>query len=154
MRDNLWLEDRLDYIWSNYFADVDKLNEVRIKFGKKAKQQLGSIKWVDEQGRGLRIRVPLFRKFNHRVKPANAISLITITSYFKDGSIPDFVVDSTIAHELCHYTHGFSSPLQQVYDHPHKGNVVGKELRKRGLGNMEKESKIWLKENWRRIVLN
>ncbi|MCA9382456.1 hypothetical protein KC660_03560 [Candidatus Dojkabacteria bacterium] len=154
MRDNLWLESRLDSIWSDYFADVEKANVVKIKFGKKARQQLGSIKWVDEKGHGLKIRVPLFKKVNRRIKPDKAISQITITSYFKDESVPDYVIDSTIAHELCHYAHGFSSPLQQRYDHPHKGNVVGKELRKRGLGEMEKDSKIWLKENWRNIVIS
>jgi hypothetical protein len=153
MRDNLWLEERLSYIWRMHFSDISSPNRVIIKFGKKSYRQLGSIKWVDSTGKPIKYYKAMFN-YNRKVKPKpkNASSLITITSYFKDDSIPNFVVDATIAHEMCHYAHGFSSPLQQIYNHPHKGNVVGKELKKRGLGDTEKEAKKWLKTNWREVV--
>jgi hypothetical protein len=80
------------------------------------------------------------------------ISLITITKLFQDESIPEHIIDATIAHELVHYTHGFHSPLERSVRHPHKGKVVEKELAKRGLGKMYEASNVWLKENWRFIV--
>ena len=46
--------------------------------------------------------------------------------------IPEYVIDTTVAHELVHYMHGFFSPHQRLYKHPHKGGIVTKELKKRG----------------------
>ena len=42
-RDQEWLENLLSEIWLRHFIDVDQPNEVRIKYGRKAKQRLGSI---------------------------------------------------------------------------------------------------------------
>lgn len=153
MRDNKWLENRLDYIWESFFPDIKRANKVVIKFGKKARRQLGSIKWVDQDGKGLKVRRSILKKIRtYRFKPKSARTQITITSYFKDEKVPDFVVDATISHELCHYAHGFSSPLKQIYNHPHKGNVVGKELSRRGIGELEKDAKDWLKDNWVKVI--
>ena len=79
-------------------------------------------------------------------------TLINITSYFKDESIPEEIVLSTIAHEMCHYAHGFNSPLSQIYDHPHKGGLIKKEMQQRGLINVYKYSKTWLKQNWLKYI--
>lgn len=123
-RDDIWLLSRLDFLWSNYFADVTQDNPIFIAFGRYSKFRLGSI------------------KFDRRSKK----SYITITSMFKDPSIPVEVVDHTIAHELCHYTHGFSSPKEQMHRFPHSGGVIQRELAERNLQYLSKAYKIWIKE--------
>jgi hypothetical protein len=60
------------------------------------------------------------------------ISTILINRLFQLEIVPVEVVDATIAHELTHYLHGFSSPLEQKFSTPHAGGVVTKELKKRG----------------------
>ena len=145
MRDNAWLHNRLEYIWQTYFADVEKANEIKITFGRKAYTRLGSIKQVRGKAYGGRtISQPL----------APNPSLITITGYFADESIPKFIVDLVIAHELAHYAHGFCSPLPQLYKNPHEGKIIDKELYKRGFGEEIKKQKIWLKEEWPRYIKN
>jgi hypothetical protein len=145
MRDNLWLEEQMFTLWEEFFNDVPRSNYVLIEFGKKAKRQLGAISWLKD---------PLKRQIK-RLKIANLpahddrrITMIKITSLFKDEYIPEYVVKGTIMHEMCHYAHGFSSPLQQVYNHPHKGGVITKELKKRGLYAEYRRGKKWIKENW------
>jgi len=142
MRDNKWLEDKMWFLLENHFADVPVKNDIQISFGRRAKQRLGSIK-----RRESRKVVNVFSPF--RQDKGESPSIITITGYFKDPKVPDFIVISTIAHELAHYAHGFSSPLEQRFEHPHLGGVVHKELEKRGLGEMQKEAKKWLRKNWR-----
>lgn len=133
-------------IWEEYFNDVPRKNLVLIKFGKKSSRQLGSIKWVTQK-----TKIKQFlKKYNHLISNQDdpRVSLITITSHYKDSFIPEFVVDETIAHEMIHYAHGFNSPLQQLYNHPHKGGVIRKEMRKRGLDELHKLSRAWLKTHW------
>jgi len=138
-RDNEWLREQLAQIWYQYFNEIPQPNEVIIKFGQKAATRLGSIKW----GR---------KPIAHPDGSIQKRSIITITSHFKDPAIPDTVVLATIGHELVHYAHGFSSPLYQKYDHPHKGGIVDKELRARGLGEILTAHKRWLKNNWREYI--
>lgn len=123
-RDDIWLLSRLDFLWSNYFSDVSQDNPIYIKFGRYSKFRLGSI------------------KFDSRTKK----SLITITAMFKDAGIPVEVVDHTIAHELCHYTHGFSSPKRQMHKYPHHGGVIQSELAERNLQHLSRAYKLWVKE--------
>lgn len=123
LRDNVWLLTRLNYLWDNFFTDVKQLNPVKIKFGRYSQYRLGSI------------------KYNNRSK----ISDITITGMFKDRQIPLEVIDQTIAHELCHYAHGFSSPITRMHKYPHHGGVINKELRKRGLDHLVKAYSVWIK---------
>lgn len=134
-RDNEWLQEVLAGMWYRHFQDIDQPNDVVIKFGRPAAARLGSIKW----GR---------KPVKHHDGTVQRRSIITITGYFKDPSIPEEVVTAVIAHELSHYAHGFSSPLYQRYDHPHKGGVVDKEIRARGLGDILKFHKRWMKEHW------
>lgn len=122
-RDNAWLLSRLDYLWTKYFSDVSQDNPLFIKFGRHSKFRLGSI------------------RFDSRSKN----SLITITSMFKDESIPVEIVDHTIAHELCHYTHGFSSPKPQLHKYPHSGGVIVRELEDRNLHKLVVAYKVWVK---------
>ncbi len=148
LRTNRWLEERMYFLWEEYFSDVPRKNVVLIKFGRGSSSQLGSIKWADSR---TRIKTMMKKKSVQAYAEAQddkRVTVITITKKYKDPTVPEYVVDSTIAHEMAHYTHGFSSPLQQKYRHPHKGGVIRKELDARGLGNVHRLARKWLKDNW------
>ncbi len=134
MRDNNYLKNRLNTIWEAFFSDVPRSNKVWIKFGRKAEKRLGSIRkvWMQDQ-----------KDFD---------SLIYINGHFKDEVIPEFILDATIAHELCHYAHGFSSPLPQLSKFPHRGHIIDKELKRRGLTVLERAENKWLNKNWSRYL--
>lgn len=123
-RDDAWLLSRLDFLWSNYFSDVRQVNPVYINFGRYSRFRLGSI----------------------RFDPISKKSFITITGMFKDPNIPMEVVDQTIAHELTHYTHGFSSPRTRMHRYPHTGGVIKKELEDRNLHHLVKAYASWVKD--------
>lgn len=145
MRDNSWLEEKLYFLWENNFVDVPRKNPVVIKFGKKSYRQLGSISWARNKTRGIKSLV-------NKVKgdfDDSRVSLITVTGYFRDEVIPEIVVLGTVAHEMIHYSHGFHSPLKQIYDHPHKGGIIKKEMYKRDMVEMYDFSKKWLKSEWK-----
>lgn len=147
-RDNKWLEDKMFEIWEDYFNDIPRKNLVVIKFGRRSKSQLGCIRWADKKSRG----VGKILKIRSGVDDDSRVTIITITSLFKDSRVPEEVVKATIAHEMIHYAHGFHSPLKKLYKHPHKGGLIRKEMEKRGMYNLWKISKKWLKENWRSYV--
>lgn len=131
LRDNAWLSTLLDETWDTHFADVPQENVVRIEFGRRARNRLGSIK----------------------VDPAEPdVSVITINGHFKDPAIPEFVVQATVVHELSHYAHGFNSPVEQKYQHPHAGGVMRAEFRERGLEQLFLDQRKWLKEEWRQYL--
>lgn len=123
-RDNQWLLCRLDRLWSDHFTDVKQTNPVFIKFGRYSKLRLGSI----------------------RLDKTTKKSFITLSALFKDETVPVEVVDHTIAHELCHYTHGFSSFLPRLHKYPHTGGIVAKEMKRRSLGGLIKAYALWIKE--------
>lgn len=125
MRDDLWLRERLDKIWSTLFGDVEKLNYVVVRFKGRYKNKFGHIK---------------------RLKDGN--SEIIVNGLFKDERIPEFIIDLTLAHELIHYMHGFNSPHKRQFRYPHQNGVVEKELNKRGFGYLKKLEKKWIKEEW------
>jgi len=135
MRDDKWLFQQLDEVWETFFPDMSQDNDVRIVWGRRARQRLGSISRD---------------KINNENKHPG--TLITINSLFKDEMIPGFVVQATIAHELAHYAHGFHSPIERKFDKPHEGGVVHHELEERGARKLEVMSKKWLKENWREYL--
>jgi len=150
MRNNKFLESTLYDIWENHFCDVPRKNFVLIKYGKNSKRQLGSIKLANER---TKIKGLLRKKEeDYLVQDDKSITVITITKYFQNEEVPEFVLRATIAHELCHYAHGFSSPLQKRFQKPHQGSVIDKELKKRGLLDSQKKADKWLKENWLDIV--
>lgn len=130
-RDQEWLENLLADIWYNHFIDVEQIYEVKIKYGRKAKQRLGSIS-LD------------------RVDPN--ISVITINPIYQDLEVPEYIVKATVVHELTHYAHGFNSPHGQKHRHPHSGGVIRKEFAERDLEDLYLQQRKWLKENWPRIV--
>lgn len=132
-RDNKWLRERLKYLYKRYFSDIPIINKIIIKFGRPTRTRLGSIK----PGR----------------KYKDEHSIITINGHFKNLEVPEFVVDAVISHEFMHYAHGFASPHEKAFSHPHKGGVVDWDLRERGLDDILKLEKRWLKENWRGFIL-
>ncbi len=123
-RNDQWLLARLDQLWSDYFNNVSQVNPIFIKFGRYSRFRLGSI----------------------RLDRITKRSYITISGMFKDPSVPVEVVDHTIAHELCHYAHGFSSPKPRLHQYPHHGGVIKKELEARSLHHLVKAYQMWLKE--------
>jgi hypothetical protein len=125
-RDQDWLQSRLDEIRYHYFLDVELKNPLTIAWGRRARGRLGSIKYD---------------------KNANK-SHILINSLLKDPKVPAYVAEATIGHELVHYAHGFSSSHPQAYDHPHRGGIVDKELKRRGLGRKLTLQQSWVKANW------
>ena len=150
IRDNKFLENLLYDIWENHFCDVARLNLVTIKYGKHSKRQLGSIKLIKD--------MDTFEKYINKYNLSKelfenpSVSLITITRYFSYDYVPEYVIKATIVHELCHYTHGFSSPLEKLYKHPHKGGIIKKEFQKRELLDIYIDSKKWIKENWISVI--
>lgn len=123
-RDDVWLLSRLSNLWENYFFNVAQDNPVFIRFGRYSRFRLGSI-----------------RLDRHTKK-----SYITVTGMFRNPAIPVEVVDHTIAHELCHYTHGFSSTKPRLHKYPHHGGIIKKELESRGMHKLVKAYAIWLEE--------
>jgi hypothetical protein len=130
MRDDSWLKERLDSIWNNNFSDVQRLNNVVIRFKGRWKNKLGHIKLLE-----------------------NKDTEIVINGLFKHDAIPEQLINATIAHELVHYSQGFQSPLPRKYKHPHAGGVVTRELKMRGLGGTLLFEKKFMKRNWKYIYL-
>lgn len=129
-RDQLWLEQTLASVWRRHFPDMVAENRVEIRFGRVARTRLGSI----------------------RMSRDKTISTILINKLFQNPIVPLAVVEATIAHELVHYLHGFSSPFEQKFYSPHAGGVVTKELVARGFGEILSFQKRWLKEEWPKLL--
>jgi len=131
MRDDYWLAERLNQIWMLLFPEVERKNNVVIRFKGKWKNKFGHIK-----------------------KLKNNDTEIIINSMFKDMKVPEYIIDLTIAHELVHYMHGFNSPHEKMFKHPHKGNIVDKELVRRGFGHLLRKEKQFFKNEWINIFNN
>ncbi len=127
MRDDEWLRQRLDKIWSIFFPEIKRENKVVIKFKGKSRDRFGYIKKVKDS------------------------TLIVINSLFRHEKVPEFIIYNTIAHELVHYMHGFNSPLNKKYKYPHRGGIVEKELRKKGFDSLIKKEKEWVKNEWEKV---
>ncbi|MBP5204418.1 hypothetical protein J6Z48_02130 [bacterium] len=150
MRNNSYLEELLYDIWENHFCDVPRKNLVLIKFGKYSKRQLGCISLARK---GSKIKSLMKgREEEYAVQDDKSITIITITRYFINEVVPEYVIRATIAHELCHYTHGFNSPLERRFDKPHQGRIIEKELEKRELLEEYETSQKWLKDYWLDII--
>lgn len=150
MRDRKYLENLMYGLWENHFCDIPRKNLVLIKFGKYSKRQLGSIKLANQD---TKIKSLLRKNMDdYDAQDDKRVTVITITKYFQNEIVPEYVVNATIAHELCHYAHGFSSPLEKQFNKPHQGNVINKELAKRDLLKEQELADTWLKDNWVSIV--
>lgn len=125
MRDNFWLASRLNRIWYAHFYDVEKANNVFVRFKGKWKNKFGHIK-----------------------KSRHGDTEIAVNSLFKDERVPEFIIDLTLAHELVHYMHGFNSPHPKKFQHPHRGNIVNRELMVRGFKEVLKRERRFMKHEW------
>ncbi|MEK9156245.1 MAG: hypothetical protein AAB360_03000 [Patescibacteria group bacterium] len=132
MRNDEYLRRQLVVVWNRWFSDVKPSSPIQIKFGRRARKRLGSI--------GL------------RQNSGQTESHIFINGHFRDETVPDFVVEATIAHELCHYVHGFSSSHPQLFRYPHKGDVVEVEMARRDLSKLAKRENDWLQAHWRNFL--
>lgn len=151
-RTNDWLAKRMYSLWDNFFSDVPRRNFVLIKFGRNTRRQLGSIKWATNRTRIKSLLGQRKIRDSAEAQDDKRITVITITQKFQDATIPTYVVDATIAHELVHYAHGFSSPLQQTYRHPHKGGRVRRELESRNLEDIHYKAQKWIKAHWQHYI--
>jgi len=125
MRDDQWLKNKLDEIWSRFFSDIPKSDKVVIHFGRASRDRLGSIRLVN-----------------------NTFSEIRINGLLKDPEVPEYVCEAVVAHELTHYVHGFGSNRPQLYRYPHRGGIVAREMINRGLGAVHYAAKDWTNSNW------
>lgn len=130
MRTQHWLQDQLEQLLNGAFGDMEVPNRLTVQWGRKAGRRFGSIKMSRDK----------------------KVSEITINGIFRDESIPEQIVQATLAHELTHYAHGFSSPLPKKYKHPHAGGIIEREFKKRGLSLLSAYEKQWTKNNWPNIV--
>ena len=147
MRTHEWLENRFEYIYREYFSDVEATNQIEIVWGKRSRRQLGCIKKAPMSSlRAKRSNLGLPRPLG--LSNDKFTTIIVINGLFKDEAIPEFVIDAVIVHEMAHYAHGFNSPLPQIHKNPHKGKVIRREFLKRGIGDLERKQEKWMKENW------
>jgi hypothetical protein len=116
----------LDEIWKTYFDNVPRLNQVEIAYCYPWKRRLGLI------------RLSLDCK----------VSFIGLNALLQSEQVPEYVLITTIAHELAHYAHGFGSPLMRLYKYPHANNVVSRELESRGLGEILGKCNEWIDKYW------
>ena len=130
IRDQIWLERIFKNIWEQHFHDVEVKYPIRIIWGKRARNRLGSL-GMDKN---------------------NNTAIIRLTRLFQDPEVPDVVIKATIVHELCHYAHGWHSGLEQQFAHPHRGGVVRQEFAERGLEDLYLTQKRWLKIHWPSVV--
>ena len=130
MRDNSWLADRLGSIHKEFFSDVPIHNLILVRFGRNSRTRFGSIIARPRKGAD------------------QPVTYITINSLFKDETVPEYVIDATLAHEFAHYTHGFHSPLERKHKFPHQGGVVDKEIVTRGGGHLLSQQNAWIKQEY------
>ena len=116
----------LYFIWHTYFADTPRVNEVHIAYSYPWKSRLGLI----------------------RLSLDNTLTFIGINTLLQHPHVPDYVLLTTIAHELVHYKHGFGSPLPRRYKHPHANGVVDHELEAHQLGDPIRLCNEWIDQYW------
>jgi len=129
MRNDEWLFERMNQIWDLLFNDSPKKNIVKARFKGRWKNKFGHIRELKDGS-----------------------TEIIVNGHFKHEEVPDFILDLTIAHEIVHYIHGFNSPYPKRFKYPHQGNIVNRELKKRGFGHLIKKEKPWVKNDWPKIL--
>jgi len=126
VRDQAWLVTQLNYVWASWFSDVERITQVSIRYVRPWKRRLAVIYLTEDDRR----------------------SFIGVNRLLRDQRVPYTVFLVTLAHELAHYAHGFGSHHPRRYRHPHRGNVVQRELTRRGLGSELRFYADWTNESW------
>lgn len=116
----------LQWIWQSYFEDCPRVNEVNIDYCYPWKGRLGLI----------------------RLSLDATMTFIGVNTLLQVQQVPEYVLITTIAHELVHYIHGFGSPLPRRYKHPHANKVVDRELEQRNLGDYLCCCNEWIDKYW------
>ena len=114
------------------FPNKEISNLLVVKWGGKWKSKLAHIKPIDDSG--------------------EYGTLIEVNSLLKDSSVPSWMLDVTLLHELVHYFHGFGSNKKQKFRQPHKGKVVDNEIERFGFGELLKKQDKWMEENWESLL--
>lgn len=120
------LTSYLNEIWQLYFSDIPRMNDVYIEYCYPWKSRLGLI----------------------RLSLDGAITFIGVNTLLQLAQVPEYVLVTTIAHELVHYTHGFGSPLPRRCKHPHANHIVDRELQQRELGSHLQCCNEWIDKCW------
>ena len=116
----------LRWIWQTYFADSLCINNLSIEYCYPWKTRLGLI----------------------RLSLDATLTFIGINTLLQMQQVPEYVLITTIAHEIAHYIHGFGSPLEPRYRHPHANRVVERELEQRGLDEYLRCCNEWIDKYW------
>lgn len=127
LRTDEWLKQRLEMLIALHYSDVKRGYPIRIKFGSRARYRFGSIYSVNEECH------------------------ILINKLFASPEVPEYVVDSTLVHEMAHYVHGYGSGLRKMHAQPHRGGVVDEEMRKRGCDHYEVAASEWRRQHWKEL---
>jgi len=148
VRDNTWLTEKLIFIHQTYFSDIIDGNEIEVKFGRANRTRLGSIAIREKANK----RMQLDRRKMKFLNADEVVSIITINGYFAREDIPETVVEGILAHEFCHFVHGFNSMRPKSFRNPHAGGIIDQELKDRGFGDILKFQKRWIRKNWREYI--
>lgn len=148
MRDDNWLKEKLLEMHQSHFSDITEGNEIVVQFGRKNKTRLGSIALREKGKEKKRLLVHRSRELTHE----RALSIITINGHLQNEEIPEELVVGILAHEFCHFVHGFNSIREKQYQLPHSGGIIDRELKERGLEDILKFQKRWLRQNWKDII--
>lgn len=134
-RTNGWLALQLRDVHTQFFADVPVSNRLLVRFGRITKTRLGSITSRPRPVKG-----------DKNARPVK--SIITVNGLLRDQRVPLSVIQAVLGHEFVHYTHGFHSPLPQLYRFPHQSGIVDRELKKRGLTALLAAETDWTKQHF------
>ncbi|MBI2938889.1 MAG: hypothetical protein HYY04_00490 [Chloroflexi bacterium] len=126
VRDQSWIEQELEYLWDNHFADVPLVNRVAVRFVGTWRSRLGLITLSEDEH----------------------TTYICLNTLLRLPEVPYYVPSITLAHELVHYAHGFGSPLPRKYRYPHRGRIVERELSRRGLRAEYDLYDDWVYTHW------
>lgn len=120
------LHSYLDHIWQQHFNDTPRINIVDIAYCYPWKSRLGLIRLSEDK----------------------TCTFIGINTLLQLEQVPEYVLTTTIAHELTHYAQGFGSPLPRLCKHPHANHVVDHELQRRNLGEQLSRCNEWIDKYW------
>ncbi|HPM85497.1 MAG: hypothetical protein WC290_02965 [archaeon] len=118
---------------------------IRENFPEKGITNILIVKWSTKKSKRILGHIKSFKDINFG-------SIIEINPLLKDLSVPQYVLDYVLMHELTHYFQGFGSNHERKHKYPHKGGIVEKELARHGWEEITQKSEKWIKENWKNLI--